>query len=107
MDLAARFRRVACSIKIPISAMLKGWRYRIEHANKGDDNIVNLTLGRDDTEVLFVISLPGCYSDIVTDVDIAEINSGMCLYIMYRGFCAYRDIPLLEISRPSCQPFCQ
>jgi hypothetical protein len=108
MDLAARFCRVACSIRIPTAAIVKGWRYRIEHAEKGDDNVVNLTLSRDDTEVLFVIRLPGCYSDVVTGVDIAEINSnGMCLYITYRGFCAYRDIPLLEISLPSCQPFCQ
>jgi hypothetical protein len=103
MDLPARFRRVACSIKIPISAMVKGLPYRIEHAER-DNNVVHLTLGRDDTEVLFVISLPGCYSDTVTYADIAEINSGMCLYyITYRGFCVYRDLPLLQVSRPSWQ----
>jgi hypothetical protein len=45
MDLAARFRRVACSIRIPVAAMVKGRRYHIEHAEKGDDNIV-MTLRR-------------------------------------------------------------
>jgi hypothetical protein len=100
MDLAARFRRVACSIRIPVAAMVKGRRYHIEHAEKGDDNVAVLTISRDDAEALFVIRLPGCYSDVVTDVDVDAINAhAMCLYITYRDFCGHRNIPLLDISR--------
>jgi hypothetical protein len=102
MDLAARFRRVACSIRIPVVAMVEGRRYHIEHAER-DDNIVIFTISRDDAEALFVIRLPVCYSDI-TDVDIEQINSnGMCMYIIYRRFCKHRGIPLLEISQNWCQ----
>jgi hypothetical protein len=90
MELAARFRRVACSIRIPVAAMVKGRRYHIEHAER-DDDIVILTISRDDAEALFVIRLPVFYSDVITDVDIEQINSkGMCMYIIYRGFCGHR-----------------
>ena len=98
MDLPARFRRVAQSVRIPIADMVEGRHYSIQYAERVG-NTVQFTITHDETDTFFLIYLPIRYVRFVTDLGIADINSErIWRYITFRGYCITRRQPILEIS---------
>jgi hypothetical protein len=98
MELPSRFRQVANSLWLPIGAMVSGRHYSIEYAERVGSSVV-FTITHVDTDTLFLIWLPIRYARVVTDLDIADINTArIWRYITYRGYYRWRRQPMLEIS---------
>jgi hypothetical protein len=100
MALVARFKEASTCYTIKLSSLQNDRPYPISHAERIDTRYgpaVLLSI-RDSSFSLKKVFLPRRYSEVMTDDDIADINSGQTkLNLIYRGTCMQTGGHLLAL----------
>jgi hypothetical protein len=101
MSLATRFQQTSSNYVIKVNSLTKNQSYPITHARRCDTwhGLSVLLTIRESKNSLKKVFLPRRYSEIITDGDLTNINSGNKKFgLVYMGACPQTKGHLLAIT---------